>query len=101
MGRYKGDTRGHVYWEYPMLSSVRMQNGSAVCECVSLAFQWLVFYLQPRSAVQEYGGGEHHLYGGDAYGVWMDLPRMGVLYWEPEVMETFSRLVGCKPECVP
>ena len=38
----------------------------AVCGCVSLAFQWLVFYLQPRSAVQEHGGGEHHLYGGDA-----------------------------------
>ena len=38
----------------------------AVCGCVSLAFQWLVFYLQPRPAVQEYGGGEHHLYGGDA-----------------------------------
>ena len=50
-------------------SSVRMQSGyelAAVCECVSLAFQWLVFYLQPRPAVQEYGEGEHHLYGGDA-----------------------------------
>ena len=33
---------------------------------VSVLPQWLVFYLQPCSAVQEYGGGEHHLYGGDA-----------------------------------
>ena len=86
MGRYKGDTRGHVYWEYPMLSSVRMQNGSAVCECVSLAFQWLVFYLQRRSAVQEHGGGEHHLYGGDTYGVWLVYPDGGPI-WEPEVMD--------------
>ena len=57
-----------------------MQNGyelAAVCECVSLAFQWLVFYLQPRSAVQEHGGGEHHLYGGDAYGVWLVYPDGG------------------------
>ena len=46
-----------------------MQSGyelAAVCECVSLAFQWLVFYLQPRPSVQEYGEGEHDLYGGDA-----------------------------------
>ena len=78
-----------------------MQSGyelAAVCECVSLAFQWLVFYLQPRSAVQEHGGGEHHLYGGDAQvSGWSTL--MGVLHWEPEVMD-FSRLVGCKPQCV-
>ena len=68
-----------------------MQSGyelAAVCECVSLAFQWLVFYLQPRSAVQEYGGGEHHLYGGDAQvSGWST--QMGVLHWEPEVMDFF------------
>ena len=53
----------------------------AVCGCVSLAFQWLVFYLQPRPAVQEYGGGEHHLYGGGA--------QVSGWYWEPEVMDFF------------
>ena len=60
----------------------------AVCGCVSLAFQWLVFYLQPRPTVQEYGGGEQHLYGGDAQvSGWST--QMGVLHWEPEVMDFF------------
>ena len=60
----------------------------AVCGCISLVFSGWFFTCKPRPAVQEYGEGEHDLYGGDAQvSGWPTL--MGVLHWEPEVMDFF------------
>ena len=61
----------------------------AVCGCISLAFQWLVFYLQAAPGCTRIWRRRTRSLWGRCSGVWLAYPMMEVIHWEPEVMDSF------------
>ena len=58
------------------------------------------FFTHIRTLLYKKMGEESTISAKEALMVSSWICPHGVLYWELEVMETFSRLVGCKPESV-